>query len=148
MKRNQPKKVVLHCAATPDYPSKHPLYDHFTLKDVEAWHVQRGFSMVGYHYLVRRSGLIEIGRDELHPGAHVIGHNFNSLGICYFGTFLPTEAQQVALFTLYDAIKTRWGISHTSWLGHNELDKNKLCPGFHMELFRKILEAHEKGALA
>jgi len=41
--------------------------------------------MIGYHAVIRRSGEIEFGRHFDDGGAHVIGHNFRSVGICLVG---------------------------------------------------------------
>ena len=41
--------------------------------------------MIGYHYVVRRNGTVEKGRTEETTGAHCVGHNAHSIGICYEG---------------------------------------------------------------
>ena len=52
-----PNKIIIHCSATPrgvDYSAA----------DIDKWHRQRGFSKIGYHYVIRLDGKIEKGRDE------------------------------------------------------------------------------------
>jgi len=42
---------------------------------------------IGYHYLIDKKGKIHVGRSEKFIGAHVFGHNKNSIGICLIGNF-------------------------------------------------------------
>lgn len=46
------------------------------------------FSMIGYHQVIRRNGVIEFGRHFDARGAHVKGQNFRSIGICLVGGLL------------------------------------------------------------
>ena len=70
--------LVVHCSATPEGR------DH-TAKDIDLWHRQRGFEGIGYNYVIRLDGTIELGRDVNKIPAHVEGHNKDSIGICYIG---------------------------------------------------------------
>lgn len=71
--------IVIHCADTPKGK-------HFDIKDIRKWHVEeRGWSDVGYHYVILLDGTIELGRPLETPGAHVKNHNSKSIGICYIG---------------------------------------------------------------
>ena len=70
--------IVIHCSATrEDRP--------FTEQDLETAHRLRGFDGIGYHFYVRRNGDIKSTRLVERVGAHVRGHNANSIGICYEG---------------------------------------------------------------
>lgn len=53
--------------------------------EIESWHFARGFHSIGYHFVIRRNGTIEIGRKADAIGAHCIGHNDDSVGICLVG---------------------------------------------------------------
>jgi len=44
-----------------------------------------GWRDIGYHYVIRRGGQVEDGRPVEQAGAHVSGHNRNSIGICLVG---------------------------------------------------------------
>lgn len=70
--------IVIHCSATRAGQT-------VTAADVDSWHRKRGFAKIGYHWFVRLDGELEKGRDETEVGAHVQGHNSNSIGICYAG---------------------------------------------------------------
>jgi N-acetylmuramoyl-L-alanine amidase len=72
--------LVVHCAATP------PTHD-WGVREIDAMHRKQGWLMIGYHFVIRRNGYIEIGRPRDRQGAHVghNGHNRTSLGICLIG---------------------------------------------------------------
>lgn len=70
--------LVVHCAATP------PTAD-IGAAEIRGWHLQKGWSDIGYAYVIRRNGAVELGRPDNQIGAHVAGHNANSLGICMVG---------------------------------------------------------------
>lgn len=134
--------LVVHCSAT------RPTQD-IGVRDITQWHIQRGFDTVGYHYVIRRNGEVERGRPENAVGAHVRGHNVNSIGICLAGGVdnagKPannfTAAQFVALHQLLDELRKRYPEARV--LGHRDLspDRNgdgvispnefiKACPSF------------------
>lgn len=71
-------EIIIHCSATKDG-------QWFTAGDIRAWHKQRGFADIGYHYVVLLDGTIQQGRDVSLVGAHCHGHNAESIGICYIG---------------------------------------------------------------
>ena len=75
--------IVVHCSATP------PTMD-IGVEEIRKWHSDpkpegNGWSDIGYHYVIRRDGEIEIGRPIERAGAHSKGHNSNSIGICLIG---------------------------------------------------------------
>ena len=72
------KEIILHCSATKENAD-------FSSADIKKWHLQRGFKNIGYHYVIRLDGTVEAGRKEDEIGAHCLGHNKDSLGICYIG---------------------------------------------------------------
>lgn len=71
-------EIIIHCSTTPEGR------DH-SVADVTAWHRARGFRTIGYHYLVHIDGRVERGRPESEIGAHCLGHNARSIGVCYVG---------------------------------------------------------------
>lgn len=68
-------EIIIHCSATVEGKD-------FFVKDIDRWHKQRGFKMVGYHFVIRLDGTIEQGRPLEMIGAHCTGHNAHSIGIC------------------------------------------------------------------
>jgi len=71
-------RIILHMAYTP------PSMD-IGAKEIDGWHKQRGWRGLGYHYVIRRDGTLEIGRPHEEQGAHVKHENLDSLGICLVG---------------------------------------------------------------
>lgn len=71
-------RIILHCSAT------EPGHD-IGADVIRTWHKARGWSDIGYHYVIRLNGVIESGRSLDRIGAHVKNHNADSIGICYIG---------------------------------------------------------------
>ena len=71
-------EIIIHCAATPEGKA-------FTVADIDAWHKKRGFKCIGYHFVIYLDGSVHEGRALEEAGAHCLGHNANSIGICYIG---------------------------------------------------------------
>jgi N-acetylmuramoyl-L-alanine amidase len=123
-------EIIVHCAATPDGKD-------FTVDDIRAWHKARGFSDVGYHYVVYRDGRVMLGRPVGQVGAHVEGHNTGTIGISYVGGVSAdgkvakdtrTEAQCASLLWLVAQLTTKHrGIRKIT--GHNQYAA-KACPSF------------------
>lgn len=70
--------IVVHCSATRENQSYSP---DSMLRD----HLLRGFKTWGYHYYVRRDGSLHALRPLYQSGAHVLGFNHCSVGVCYEG---------------------------------------------------------------
>lgn len=79
--------LVVHCSATP------PSAD-VGVKEITQWHKARDFETIGYHYVIRRNGNLEIGRPMEVIGAHVKGYNHNSIGICMVGGVKQGEVDE------------------------------------------------------
>ena len=134
----KPKYIILHTAA---------FKGDADIDEVRRWHVLRGFNGIGYHYYIRRSGKLQVGRAETTPGAHAIdlGMNSKSIGICFegHGDHEPlTQEQRNTLCDLYINIVGRWDIPTERVWGHRETGANKTCPGtqFDMKDIRNMLE--------
>lgn len=70
--------IVVHCTATPEGRD-------VTVADIDRMHRARGWKKIGYHYVVYRDGSVHEGRPVAEVGAHVYGHNANSIGVVYVG---------------------------------------------------------------
>lgn len=53
--------------------------------EIRQWHLDRKWEDIGYNVVIRRSGLIEIGRPLDYQGAHVEGYNRRAVGVCLVG---------------------------------------------------------------
>lgn len=121
-------KIILHCSATREG-------QHFTTTDINQWHLARGFAKIGYHYVIYLDGSIHVGRGEEQIGAHCLGHNATSIGICYIGGLdkdgkpkdTRTPDQKKALNDLVDDLKMKYPKAKV--YGHNKFAA-KACPCF------------------
>lgn len=129
--------IVVHCSDSPDERD-------IGFKEINIWHRER-FSGVmfggvrvycGYHYIVRKSGVIEVGRPEGVAGAHVKGHNQRSIGVCWAGRMILDPRQRAALIGLLRDLCNRYGLLSMQVVGHRELDPKKTCPNADMNLIR------------
>lgn len=123
------KEIIVHCAATPEGKD-------FTVQQIRQWHLQRGFTDIGYHYVVYRDGSIHQGRNEAVSGAHTTGHNSISIGVCYIGGCASdgktpkdtrTQAQKDSLLKLLKELKAKY--PNAKIYGHRNF-ANKACPSF------------------
>ena len=122
--------IVIHCSAVrPGQQS--------SAKKINDWHRDRGFQNgIGYHYVVRRDGSIEPGRPLEMIGAHVVGHNRHSIGICYEGGLnsfgkdadTRTPEQKATLRKLLEELHRKF--PKALIVGHRDLNPGKRCPCF------------------
>lgn len=99
---NKPTVVITHHAVS---------LPHHTEKDVDNWHrlrwpgfVSRSGWHVGYHYIINSDGRLVQTREHDEEGAHCIGMNRSSIGVCFMGNFdlhYPTKEQLVTWDNLY-----------------------------------------------
>jgi N-acetylmuramoyl-L-alanine amidase len=165
--------IVVHCSATQNgdglFRGKHGEPGFKTPLDViDEMHAARGFKRsgytaktfnprhksVGYHYIISCNGALFTGRHLGEPGAHVAGHNANSIGICLTGTSQYTAEQFWHLAALLRDLNKSTGIPLVSpkrvptglvggVCGHRDLSPDlngdgvvqsrewiKACPGF------------------
>lgn len=122
-------EIIIHCSATPEGKD-------FTVDNIREWHLQRGFSGIGYHWIIYRDGSIHMGRAESIIGAHCTGHNYNSIGVCYIGGMdsfnknpkdTRTDAQKETLLNLLKELKLRY--PKAKIFSHKDF-ANKACPSF------------------
>ena len=92
------KDIVVHCSAT-----RLGRDDHVNVDVIREWHLAREFNDVGYHFIIPRSGVLETGRNMNIAGAHVRGHNANSIGICLVGGYDRDGSPHVPVDVLYNA---------------------------------------------
>lgn len=71
-------EIIIHCTATREGKN-------YTVDDIRRMHIARGFSDIGYHYLIYIDGSVHTGRDINIVGAHCTNHNAHSIGISYVG---------------------------------------------------------------
>ena len=111
---NKIDSIIIHCSAT-------RAGQDLTAKDIDRMHRARGFSQIGYNYVIRIDGAVEKGRSLAVDGAHC-----NSVGICYIGGLdangkpadTRTIAQKAALRELVAKLCKEYEIIEV--LGHRD----------------------------
>lgn len=135
-------RIILHCSATPEGRN-------VTIGTIRKWHTDpknkggRGWTDIGYHYIILLDGTIERGRPIERAGAHCYGKNKDSIGICYIGgvdaygrnpkdtrTIQQKHAFKILLETLQDQYP------NVTIHGHYEFS-SKACPSFNVEEYAR-----------
>lgn len=133
MKAKDIKYIVVHCADTPASMD-------IGVEEITDWHVNgNGWSDIGYHYVIRRDGNIETGRNLNTPGAHVKGFNSKSWGVCWVGgrgsdgnpEDNRTDEQKMSLAALLFTLQME--APQAKIIGHGQLNDGKSCPNFDVE---------------
>ncbi len=124
--RSETDQVVIHHTGN-------PTDDDLSAAEINASHKARGWSCIGYHYVVRKDGTVEQGRPHWTVGAHAYGHNSHTIGIHVCGNFeeaVPTDEQIESLAMLLANLCTDYGlpIDRDHIVGHRELMATA-CPG-------------------
>ena len=133
--RKKTELIVIHCAATKSSMD-------IGASEIKKWHVDdNGWDDIGYHYIIKRGGLVEVGRPEAFQGAHAPAVNSKSIAICLIGG-MSEDGDAENNFTLQqflslkDLIKrllmTNSNIQEI--VGHYDIQDNKPnCPGFNLK---------------
>lgn len=125
-------KIIIHCTATKENQS-------ISVATIRQWHLDRGWSDIGYHYIVLLDGSVQIGRPLERVGAHCKGYNKKSIGIAYVGGVesdgltpkdTRNEKQKSGIKRIVKLLKTMF--PDASIHGHNEFS-NKACPSFDVQ---------------
>lgn len=149
-------EIIVHCSATkPHWMDNKPTSDK--VAEIRRWHTDpkpdgRGWSDIGYHWIIDRDGTVLSGRSMFRDGAHVKGRNKGTVGICLLGGFGSSEndgphdnytpSQLAALRMLIADLQGEYP-SITKVSGHNEYAA-KACPGFRVQQWLKDVEPRTK----
>jgi len=138
-KREKTDFIAIHCSATRDT-------QNIGAADIDRWHRKQGWACIGYHYVIRRDGTVEEGRDEEVVGSHVAGYNSVSVGVCMVGGVDAndvtkaknnfTKAQFDSLKQLLIDLKVRYPKAKIQ--GHRDFPNvAKACPSFDVAAWLK-----------
>lgn len=133
-------EIIIHCTATmPNWRAGSKT--SAKVSEVRRWHKDRGWSDIGYHYLIDRDGTIAKGRPIERVGAHVRGHNKGTIGVALFGGHGSSEndhfadnytpEQDAALRRLLAELQTDYGPGLKISAHHDYAAK--ACPGFRVD---------------
>lgn len=121
VKRQSTTRIILHHAAAKTC----------TAQQIHSWHVANGWAGIGYHFLVRKDGSIYRGRPEDVMGAHAGSNNYDSIGVCFEGSFDKEQmgaVQRQAGAELVAYLKKKYGV--TTVQRHSDVNATG-CPGTH-----------------
>ena len=130
-------RIFIHCSA-----SDHSNHDNAATMD--AWHKERGWSGIGYHFFIRKNGLTEIGRDINKTPAAQAGNNSGTIAVCLHGLAIEkfTQDQFNALRDLCRQIDDAYD-GKVTFHGHREVAA-KACPVFD---YKAVLQLDKHGHL-
>jgi len=143
MKLFNPDTIIIHHSLTKDGST-------VNWQAIRRYHMdEMRWIEIGCNYGIELIGTqyeILLGRFEGTIGAHTIGHNIHSIGICFVGNFdedYPDMAQWNKGVELCANIALRCAIPSANIKGHNDYAPYKSCPGkrFDMDLFRNDVSA-------
>ena len=135
-------KIVVHHSASGSAVT--------TVEKIDRWHKERGWSGIGYHFVIYPNGSVNKGRALNKTGAHCKNHNTGSIGICVAGNFEVepvTDPQKFGiegtpgLFGLIEELLEKYELSWFDVYGHRELGSS-LCPG--EALFKELVLERDK----
>tara|TARA_B100001059_G_C17766433_1_gene545866 strand:+ start:821 stop:1255 length:435 start_codon:yes stop_codon:yes gene_type:complete len=131
-KREETNKIIIHCSATK------PSMDT-DATDIDRWHRERGWLKIGYHFVIKRDGTIEEGRNVDEVGAHAKGHNSTSVSVCMIGGVSEDDvqvaennfmdSQWTSLESVVDTLVHKYPDADV--IGHNDIS-DKECPSFNV----------------
>lgn len=137
---NNPEVLVFH----------HTAANGLTPEEINRNHISQGWGAIGYHFYIRKDGKIYRGRPEESVGAHAIGRNRTSIGICLEGNFEEeglTDAQKESLERLSVDMIIKYNLEDC--IGHRDVYET-LCPGknfpmdnIRQEIAQRIIELND-----
>jgi len=131
-------EIIMHCSATrPEWMGGRPVAEK--VAEIRRWHMRdRGWSDIGYHFIIDRDGAVARGRPLERVGAHTVGKNTGTIGVCLIGghgssatdkfaeNYTP-EQDKAARLIIAQLRKQFPAINRVT--GHNDYAA-KACPGF------------------
>ena len=130
-----PSRITIHHTAGLQALSREDTLQE--ARRMQAYHQdERGWTDLGYHFLIDGRGRVVAGRPLEARGAHAEGDNEGNIGVALMGDFSrqrPTAAQVESLSRLVAYLSARYGIDPSRRLTtHRHLDRTD-CPGRNLE---------------
>ncbi len=132
----KPTKIIIHCSDS----------GWGDVAEIDKWHKERGWDGIGYHFVVLNGmpknnsynqgldGMIQYGRSLDKPGAHTLGQNSSSIGICMIGKKKFSILQFKSLAILCKSIIHQYKMQSYDVCGHYDFS-SKTCPNFNVDKF-------------
>ena len=132
-------KIIVHHSASPKST---------TVDQIRDWHVNgRGWSDIGYHFIVLGDGTVANARPINKKGAHCYNHNGTSIGICVTGNTSQEPPNKLQLESLWEKLKLlmeEYNLERSSVYGHRDFSATE-CPG---DMLYAILQQWKQGLLS
>ena len=97
----------------------------------------KGFSDIGYHFFIDKSGAIIKGRTLARAGAHCTGKNRGTIGVCLSGNHKFTNHQYNSLRFVIKAMNAKFN-KELKVNGHYKYSETKTCPNFNVTKFLEM----------
>ena len=118
-RRNKTDEIILH----------HAEASRASVEEVNRWHLERGWTGIGYHFYIRKDGRIYRGRPEWAVGAHAQGHNSRSVGICVEGSYMTETMPKAQFDALVGLVREEMAMyPGAKVLRHRDVNSTD-CPG-------------------
>lgn len=154
---NNPEYIIVHHTggsnSNPTADTSHHTFEIVNQYHRGLWNFRSSLGhYIGYHYFIEKNGKVTQGRGDKDIGAHCLGKNRNSIGICLAGNFdvtLPTKQQEQALIELCNRLIVTWKIPTSKIMPHRAFS-NKSCYGNRLDnaWARELVEQSSKPSLA
>ena len=110
-----------------------PTDDDLSAEEIHESHLAQGWAGIGYHFVIRKDGAIELGRPMDTIGAHAYGYNSHSIGIHVCGNFeiaepTPEQIESCAILVGWRTEKYELEVDENHVVGHRDLMPTA-CPG-------------------
>lgn len=136
--RKETSQIFVHCSATKATMD-------IGVREIRQWHKEQGWLDIGYHFVIRRDGTVETGRDLVAVGSHVKGYNETSVGVCLVGGIDAkgnpeanfTPEQMHSLQNVLTTLKGEW--PNAVIMAHHDVAP-KACPSFNLSHWLKTGE--------
>lgn len=128
--------ISIHCSAS-------DVASHDNVETIRKWHVEeRGWSDIGYHFIITKNGDIHECRPITRTPAAVKNNNSGNIAICLTGKDEFTESQFKSLRQLVRNLQFDYQITDDNVKGHNEYleHKSRKCPNFNVQKVLKTIE--------
>jgi N-acetylmuramoyl-L-alanine amidase len=126
-------RIVVHHSASPKAST--------TAKLIDLWHRAKKYLRIGYHRVIKAGGVLELGRPDDQVGAHALGFNTGSLGVCLTGNFEKEQPDAAQIDTLVQVLATwclRYRIHVDRIVGHYKLNPTS-CPGKYLIVLLPVI---------
>ena len=109
-----------------------PQDDDLSAEEIHRIHqIGNGWAGIGYHYVIRKNGQVEIGRPDWAIGSHAYGYNSHSIGVHVCGNFeiaKPTEYQVESLAYLLGWLCDEYNLNpREDIVAHRDLMPTACC---------------------